>query len=166
MAMKVDLSLRQPEAKDGSAIQQLLKEAGGLDVNSAYSYMLLGHYFKDTCLLAESGGTPVGYVSAFRIPGDERTLFVWQVAVHPTRRGEGLARRMLAELLRNPACADVSLIEATVSPSNKASHALFQSFARGIKAELQIQDGYPAAWFPDGHEEERLYRIGPITTFA
>lgn len=172
---------RQPSARDGARVWALIREAGTLDVNSAYCYMMLCEYFSKTCLLAEQDGALCGFVSAFRVPGREDTLFVWQIAVHPERRGQGLGRRLLEELLERLQTASrvtaeagpshavqppIRYIEATISPSNEASRALFRGLARRLKAGFEETAGMPEDWFPveQRHEEERLFRIGPLAT--
>ena len=156
------LAFRRPRVEDGPALWRLAREAGGLDVNSPYAYLLLGHLFADTCVLAEDGDGPAGFTSALLAPGRPETLFVWQVAVHPDRRRRGLAGRMLRHLLGRPACAGVRSVEATVTPGNGASRALFVRLAAEMGTSCRILPGFPRAVFPGGgHEPEMLVRVGP-----
>ncbi|MCB9619638.1 MAG: diaminobutyrate acetyltransferase [Sandaracinus sp.] len=145
----------------------LVHEAGTLDPNSAYLYVLLADRFADTCAVAERDGRLVGMLTGFRPPRDPATYFVWQVGVSPVARGEGLAGRMLDEVVaRHP---EVRFLEATVSPSNAASEALFAGFARRHGAPLHRGEGYGAELFPRPHggvphEPEPLLRIGPFAS--
>jgi L-2,4-diaminobutyric acid acetyltransferase len=157
-------AFRRPCVEDGPALWNLARESGGLDVNSPYAYLLLGHLFTDTCVLAEDATGPAGFTSALLAPGRPETLFVWQVAVHPARRRRGLAGRMLRHLLGRPACAGVRAVEATVTPGNRASRALFVRLAAEMGASCRILPGFPRAVFPSGgHEPEMLVRVGPWT---
>src|SRR5690625_1790424 len=45
--------LRQPVIADGAAIWSLIRDTGVLDVNSAYSYLMLSKFFTQTCVVAE-----------------------------------------------------------------------------------------------------------------
>lgn len=161
------LHIRRPAADDGAAVWNLVREAGGLDVNSAYAYILLCDRFAGTCAVAETGGRLAGFVSAFLQPDRPDTLFVWQIAVHPSARGRGIGASLLGALLRRPACAGVRRVEATVSPDNAASQALFRRFAQRLGAPLErlSGQGYAAGLFPAGtaHEDEWLFRIGPMS---
>jgi len=157
-------TLRHPRTTEGTAVWTFIREVGNLDLNSAYCYMMLCDYFKDTCLIAEQGGELIGFVSAFRPPGKPDTLFIWQVAVAASERGKGLSRTMIDELVTLSNTDGNLFIEATISPSNLASHGLFSSLAKRYHAELVITDGYSAQWFPaeSSHEDELLYQVGPI----
>lgn len=158
------IQLRRPTAQDGARVWELVRDSGALDLNSTYLYLLLCSTFSDTTLVAEGEDGLLGFVAAFIPPRQPDTVFVWQVGVSDAARGQGLGRRLLDELVTAPACANVRAMEATVSPSNKASDALFRSFARARSAAVEVSPGYfDAAAFGDAqHEPEDLYRIAPL----
>lgn len=160
-----EITLRSPTVGDAAGILQLVRCCGPLDVNSQYLYVLLCHHFAQTCAVAERGGVIVGFVSAYRPPCESETLFVWQVAVAPEARGQRLASRLIEQILSHPACADVRRLEATVSPSNQPSRALFQSLARRLQAECRISPLFSEHLLSgaEAHEQEDLYRIGPFS---
>jgi L-2,4-diaminobutyric acid acetyltransferase len=57
----------------------------------------------------------------------------------------------------------VTHLEATVTPSNQASWALFRGFAKRAGAACHEIPAFPSHLFPDGdHEEEVRIRIGPL----
>lgn len=157
------IRLRKPKATDGMAVWQLIAECPPLDRNSVYCNLLQCSHFADTCILAERDGEPVGWISGYRPPTETDTLFVWQVAVHESARGCGLAGRMLTDLLRRPECAGVKRLKTTVTPDNKGSFALFRSFASRVEAPFREADGFDSqAHFDGRHDSERLITIGPI----
>lgn len=142
---------------------QLVRDCAPLDLNSEYCYMLLCSHFAATCITAEQGGRLVGFISAYRRPTDDAVLFVWQVAVHPSVRGQGLASRMLDELLARETCRTILWVEATINPSNTASWALFESLAERRRAMTARRPFLSREHFADDtHEEEVLMRIGPL----
>lgn len=152
---------RRPTPADAGGVWRLVKDSGSLDANSAYCYMLLFRHFADTCQIAERDGDVVGFVTAFVPPADRETLFVWQIAVAPETRGQGVGGQLLRALLRLPAAGGVSRLEATVSPGNAPSRRLFEALARerGTVCE-RTEGGYPAEAFPEpGHEAEPLLRV-------
>jgi L-2,4-diaminobutyric acid acetyltransferase len=154
---------RGPRATDGRAVHALVREAGGLERNTGYAYVLLCDHFADTGVVAERDGRLVGFVAAYRPPSDPDAVFVWQVGVHPSARGQGLGRRLLDAVLQRPGSRGARFLTATVAPSNAASRRLFQGFARRRGAPFTWSDGYAAHLFAGGHEPEPLIRIGPMT---
>ena len=93
------MRLRQPTLRDGPALHNLVERCPPLDHNSRYCNLLQVSHFRDTAIVAEQEGNLRGFVSGYRIPGREDVLFVWQVGVSPEGRGQGLAPRMLLELI-------------------------------------------------------------------
>jgi len=161
------LVLRPATPADGPTLWRLARDAGGLDLNSPYAYLLAADAFGATCVVAEESGEALGFVVALRWPGRTHVVFVWQVAVSPAARGRGLARRLLDALVDGPGCAGVTHLEATVTPSNAASRALFRSFARARGAACDVGPRYLPEHFPDGaHEPEELFTIGPLPEAA
>ncbi|HEX4870305.1 MAG TPA: diaminobutyrate acetyltransferase [Moraxellaceae bacterium] len=155
--------LRPPDPGDGAAIHALVRRSPPLDLNSLYAYLLQGLHFAGTCVLAEQHGQPCGYVSAYLPPGRPDTLFVWQVAVAASHRGQGLGRAMLEHLLARPACRGVSWLDTTVSPANLASTRLFQGLARDLRCPCTVSDLFsPGDFGASGHEAEQLFRLGPF----
>lgn len=157
------LHFREPRVEDGDQVWTLVKEAQILDLNSSYSYLMLCKFFRDTCVVAECNNKVVGFVSAFRPPTDDQSIFVWQVVVDRSQRGKGLASRLLKEVLRREACKEVRYVTATISPSNEPSQGLFKRLAKDMNTECQVSEFFSEEMFPgEGHEKELLFRIGPF----
>lgn len=154
---------RRPQAADGATLWRLATASGTLEVNSPYTYILLSDHFADTCVISECDGAATGFVAGYMIPTRNDTVFVWQIGVAPEARGRGLAKALLAALLDQTRKLGVRYLEATVTPSNKASEALFRAFARDHDAPCRLDPGYTEDLFPGAaHEAERCFRIGPI----
>lgn len=142
----------------------LVKEAGTLDLNSSYLYMLLCREFSHCCALAERDGRLEGFVTGITSPERPDVWFLWQIGVAATARGEGLANRLAFFVLDavTPRQGPFYL-ETTVTPSNEASRALFNGIARRLDTGLEESDLFTGDMFPDsGHEPEPLLRIGPF----
>lgn len=143
----------------------MAKDSGALDLNSPYAYLLAGHHFGSTSVIAEDDtGRIVGFVMAYPPPTAPHQVFVWQVAVDPSQRGTGIARRMLDQVIDLAAAAHgTSAMTATVTPSNEASRRLFQSVARDRGARYSEQPCFAAELFPgEGHEPEHEILIAPV----
>lgn len=152
-----------PDVRDVREIVWLVRESGALDLNSEYAYLLLCHHFSDTCLVAKVDGRIIGFALAYIPPRQPGTLFVWQIGVSAAARGQGLASRMLDELLDRTATAGVRSLQATVTPSNAASRRLFESLARRRGVECEVTPLFAKDLFsPEGtHEAEELFHVGP-----
>lgn len=155
------VTLRPPTVNDGAALWQLREDVGTLDANSPYAYLMACDRFAKSSVVAEADGRLVGFVCGIRSHEKPDTLFVWQVGVDPSLRGAGLARRMLADLASRD--GGPRWIEATVTPSNEASRALFRSFAKSLGCACEVRPCYLPDHFPgDTTEGEDLFRIGPL----
>src|SRR5512138_993106 len=160
-------SLRRPRAADGKSVHALIAACAPLDTNSLYLNLLQCTHFADTCVLAErtdAAPSPAGFVSGYLLPNRPNVLFIWQVAIAASERGQGLARAMLFDLLERPACAGVDHIQTTITESNGASWALFRSLARSLACPIEDRLLFDRNAHLDGvHESEILVTIGPFT---
>lgn len=157
------LLIRCTKTEDGQKIWQLVKSSGILDLNSVYCYLLLCTHFSNTCLVAESNHKLIGFVTAYKIPDDETTLFIWQTGIEKAFRGQGIAKKLILELLSSKYCNSINKIQATISPSNTASMALFKALARDLETKLIEQNYFDSGLFPgQQHEKENLVTIGPL----
>ncbi|GAB3483673.1 diaminobutyrate acetyltransferase [Nocardiopsis coralliicola] len=159
------ITLARPALEHGPDLWRLARDCG-LDLNSAYAYTLWCRDFAETSVIAhDAGGAPCGYVIGYRRPDAPGTYFLWQVGVAGRMRGRRLARRMLDHLAERFPAQGVTRLEATVTPDNAASRALFGSFAAAHGAEAQWSPLFAMEHFPsegEGHEPEDLVRIGPL----
>lgn len=155
------IHIRKPQVSDGYDIHQLIANSPPLDLNSVYSYYLLSVHFRDSCVVAESQGKLVGFLSAYRPPHEPQTLFVWQVVVNRALRGKRVAWRMLESLLQRFDGDEVLQVEATVNPSNSASRGLFERLATAQGTTLEEETFLEATAFGPGgdHESEILLRV-------
>jgi len=159
------LSFRHPTLDDGKRMHGLVRDAGVLEPNTGYMYAIMAAHFSETCLLATSDGVVVGAVIGYRPPPSPDTWFVWQIGVHASMRGRGVAGQLLSEGMRRLAERGVRFLAATVDPNNTASDRLFRGFGRRQDASVEIQAFLkPEHFLNTGHAEEHLYRIGPCTT--
>ncbi|QXJ25489.1 diaminobutyrate acetyltransferase [Actinomadura graeca] len=159
-----DVQLQEPSLADGPGLWRIARDTRVLDVNSPYSYALWCRDFAETSVVARDGGVPCGFVTGYVRPSSPDTFFVWQVAVDEAHRGQGLARRMLDRLAARLVPRGHRFMEATVTPGNTASAAMFESFARDHGGALVRGPLFGAEHFPEeGHEPEVLFRIGPLT---
>ncbi|WP_170937907.1 diaminobutyrate acetyltransferase [Vibrio metoecus] len=151
---------RMPTQEDGLSIHELIAQCAPLDQNSTYCNFLQSSHFQTTCLIAEQQALLVGFVSAYRKPDKPNELFIWQVAVHPSARGKGLAYQMLTHLLAREDLADISVLETTITQSNQASWRLFQKLDREQGEQGSVSTFLDETCHFEGeHDTEYLYHI-------
>ena len=154
------VELRPPVVKDGAQIHQFISQHGGVELNTAYAYLLLCERFASRSIVAERDGEVVGFVVGLSSPERPDVLFVWQVAVSPKARRQNLAARMLDGLLER---LKPSALEAHVGEGNEASEALFRAVGRRHGANVTVTRGFDETCFIDPHPPERLFHIGPFS---
>ncbi|SRR6056297_1720720 len=156
---------RKPQPGDGIAVYKLVDASKPLDLNSLYSYLLICAHHDTTSVVVESDGEITGYISGYRHPKKDDTLFVWQVAVSKTMRKMGLARKMILDILSRSHLDGIQFIETTVTPSNSASRGFFRNLASHLETECNESDYFSAEMFGgEEHEPEDLFRIGPFSS--
>lgn len=157
-----DIVYRPATPNDGREMWRFVNEAGVLELNQSYAYILICQHFGNTCLVAETDEKMVGFVLAYVPPRQPDTVFVWQIGVDRTVRGRGVGLHLLRHLLALDGCRNVHYLEASVTPSNKPSQNLFRAFARKWGVSCRKLPFFPSEFFPEPHEPEFLYRIGPL----
>lgn len=167
MAERDQMVLRRPTAEDGPAITALIAASPPLDCNSAYCNLLQCSDFAGTCVVAAKGGRIVGWISGYRPPANPERIFVWQVAVDASARGEGLGGRMLDELVSRPEARGATTLTTTITEANPASWSLFTAFARRHGATLSKAQRFTrAVHFAGAHDTEWQASITPLPTSA
>ena len=159
--------LRPPTPNDGASVFCLIGRCPPLDVNSMYCNLLQCTHFAGTSVAAvqtvSTNEELVGFISAYLIPEREDTLFIWQVAVDERARGIGLAGNMLKHILDRPQCSQITYLETTITESNKASWALFESLANKLGTALEKSVMFDSDKHLAGeHDTEFLARLGPF----
>jgi len=144
-------------------VHQLVAQCPPLDPNSIYCNLLQCTHFSGTSVAADIEGELVGFISGYRPPQQISTLFIWQVAVGEKARGQGLASRMLVNILARDECKEVDHLETTITEDNQASWALFQGLADKLQTTLTQSPQFDRELhFAGQHDTEVLVRIGPF----
>ncbi|MEV6236678.1 diaminobutyrate acetyltransferase [Lentzea sp. NPDC051838] len=155
------VTIEVPSVGDGSEMWRIARDTGVLDLNSSYAYLLWARDFAATSVVAKVGTRPIGFVTGYLRPDEPETLFVWQVAVESSYRGAGVARTMLEAVVAQARARGARFLDTTITTANTASVRLFSALARDHGVGLERWLLFPAELFPDGHDSETLYRIGP-----
>jgi L-2,4-diaminobutyric acid acetyltransferase len=142
----------------------MARDSGALDLNSPYAYLLVCDHFAATSAVAEDAdGRLAGFVAAYVPPDEHDVVFVWQIAVAPERRGQGLALLLLEHVADRALRRGALGLTATVTPGNEPSRRLFQAFARARGTRYTEAPLYSRELFPgEGHEPENRIDVAPL----
>lgn len=146
---------RPPEPADGQVMWALAGKVG-LDLNSPYAYIMWSDHHAATSVVAVEDGEIIGFTLGFCPPAEPGALFIWQIGVDEHARGSGVAGRMLDDLVARNGPA---VVEATVTPDNVASAALFRGFAARHGTTVIESEAYGKDLFPLAHPAEIRLRI-------
>jgi L-2,4-diaminobutyric acid acetyltransferase len=152
-----------PSISDGKGIWRVARDSRTLDLNSSYAYLLWCRDFAGTSAVARVDGEVVGFVMGYHRPAEPDTLVVWQIAVDHSQRGRGLGAALLDNVARRTGARH---LEATVTAGNEASIALFRALAARWGAGMTGGQLFTPDLFPDEHEAEFLFRIGPFLSVS
>jgi L-2,4-diaminobutyric acid acetyltransferase len=159
---KLDFNIRNTVKSDGLAVYLIAEKCPSLDLNSRYCYLLLCTQFDKYCLVAEESNKIIGFVSAYPHPHFTDTLFVWQIGVDPDFHSRGIGTALLAHLIPPAVKSGLIYLETTITPSNTASRALFGKLTKAYNTDCKESNYFPASLLGEGHEDEKLLRIGPF----
>lgn len=154
--------LRPLEPGDGLALYGLIRRCPPLDLNSPYAYHLLAHHFGSTCRGIWRGQKLVAAATGYRLPQRPQVFFLWQIAVDPEARGQGLGGRLLDDLMLAAGHWRHVLLQTTIGPENLASRALFEKWAGRHQQPFFYQPFLAAESCGPGHDAEELLSIGPV----
>lgn len=160
--MTQNFRMRSPAPEDAVAIYELLQPYKPyVGTSPLYTYLLICEHFSETSLVVEDEARQIiAFTSAFIPPRQPNTLFLWEIAVKEGFHGNNLYIRMVREI-----CSKVSpaYVEATVNPSNDSSIRRLQKLSDIFGSECRQSTLFPSEYFGAvEHEDEDLYRIGPI----
>ena len=161
--MSDDVTYRTPSIDDGAEIWRMVDESANLDQDSGYAYFMVARNFAATSVVAERGEHTISMLTAYRLPQDQRRLFVWQVNVRDPHKNSGIASGMLDHLLHRDETAGVRWVEATIVPGNRPAENLFKSLAKRLDCPIKETEAFADELFADAeHKVERLFVVGPI----
>ncbi len=94
-----------------------------------YPYDVLRQWLdvcEDRMLVADDGTVLHGYIAVAATPNATRT-WILSLAVSPSRRGRGVGRQLMLEVLRHLRTDGVREVRLTVEPSNTTAIVLYRS---------------------------------------
>lgn len=138
-ALRPTLVIRSAHESDLPELHRLDNE---VFESTPYPYYVLRQLFdadSDHILVLDDGGSLYGY-ALFVTSRDGQVSWVLSLAVAPDRRGLGLGRLLMLEVLRRLRGEGVHEVRLTVEPANAAAIALYRSL--GFSSEEEVRRDY------------------------
>jgi len=152
----MEVKFRQGVVEDAEKVWQLVQDTPALDDNSLYFYLVMFSYFSKYSAVAFENGRLAGFVCGFAPPENPDTYFCWQICVAEEYKGLGIAKKLLKTVMGDR----YQSLQATVTPSNISSRALFGSYAKTNDQSIREKTLYDKNCFKKiNHEEEILLQI-------
>ena len=102
---------------------------------------------RNTVLVAEADGEPVGFLLAYEFPSlsGERLVYLYDIAVERERRRSGIARALVSELKHLSQARGVNRIWVGSSASNTPACSLWEATGALREPEPYVEFVYPLA---------------------
>lgn len=137
------MQIRHAEPADYARVIAVVDQWWGGRAMAAMLPKLFFVHFRDTSFVVEDDGELVGFLCGFRSQTHEDEAYIHFVGVDPSRRGDGVGRRLYERFFA--AVAPRTIVRAVTSPVNERSVAFHR--ALGFDVE-RIDEDYDGAGEP------------------
>jgi ribosomal protein S18 acetylase RimI-like enzyme len=135
-----DLRLRTATAADYDQIIAVVDDWWGRPIRRALPRVFVDH-FHATSAIAESGGELAGFLIGFLSPSVPDTAYIHFVGVHPSLRGNGLARTLYERFFALAGANSRQRVSAITAPGNAGSIAFHTAMGFTVTPPIPDYDG-------------------------
>ena len=135
-----DIRLRTATAADYDQIIAVVDDWWGRPVRHALPRVFLDH-FHATSAIAESDGELAGFLIGFLSPSQPGAAYIHFVGVHPTLRGNGLARVLYGRFFALAGANARQRVSAITAPQNAGSIAFHTAMGFTVTPPIPDYDG-------------------------
>ncbi len=124
-----NITIRSITEDDNSSILELIDNCRPYVLpHHEYFYWILEHYYQSTCFVCELDMKLIGFISG--LPSiDKKSIFIWQICVHPNFRKLKLGNQMLNKIYNRFTELNFESIQFSIDKNNIPSYKLFEKFA-------------------------------------
>jgi ribosomal protein S18 acetylase RimI-like enzyme len=134
------IELRIATAADYDQIIAVVDQWWGRPIGHALARVFLDH-FHATSTIAESDGELAGFLIGFLSPSQPDAAYIHFVGVHPSLRGNGLARVLYERFFALARANGRQLVSAITAPQNAGSIAFHTAMGFTVSAPIPDYDG-------------------------
>ena len=135
-----DIRLRTATAADYDQIIAVVDDWWGRPVRQALPRVFVDH-FHATSAIAESGGELAGFLIGFLSPSEPDAAYIHFVGVHPSLRGNGLARILYERFFALARANARQRVSAITAPQNAGSIAFHTAMGFTVTPPIPDYDG-------------------------
>ncbi len=136
----MSLTVRAARPGDYEAIVSVVDDWWGRPMARMVPRLFLDH-FHATSLIAEDGGTLLGFLIGFHSASVPDRAYIHFVGVAPAARGTGLARRLYEAFFTAAIHDGCTTVSAITSPANTASVAFHRAMGFALRGPVSDYDG-------------------------
>ena len=134
------IQLRVATAADYDQIIAVVDQWWGRPIGHALARVFLDH-FHATSTIAESDGELAGFLIGFLSPSQPDAAYIHFVGVHPSLRGNGLARTLYERFFALARANGRTVVSAITAPQNSGSIAFHTAMGFTVSAPIPDYDG-------------------------
>jgi predicted GNAT superfamily acetyltransferase len=139
-----DIRLRAATAADYDQIIAVVDDWWGRPIRHALARVFLDHFFA-TSTIAESDGELAGFLIGFLSPSQPDAAYIHFVGVHPSLRGNGLARILYQRFFALAEANGRPVVTAITAPQNAGSIAFHTALGFTVTPPIPDYDGEGSA---------------------
>ena len=134
------MTVREARITDGARLWRLVRDMGGLELNSAYFYLLYCRDHARTSLVAETDGRLAGFVSCLltATPGEVK---LDKLYVDPQRQRLGLGRRLVDHVVARALAAGCETLILAVNKHNTDAIAAYRKQGFAVRESVCVDIG-------------------------
>jgi L-2,4-diaminobutyric acid acetyltransferase len=153
---------RKATFDDAKKIHEIVKKTPGIDDNSLYYYSLWLKEFDQSNVVAVHNKRIVAFLTAFRKPKDNSTLFLWQLAAVPRHGIPDLGVNLSYYLIDDEIKKNLSSIEATIDLNNKSILYVMKKLEKRYNGNMHMEE-YLSEEYLSGNENHHTETLLKIT---
>jgi predicted GNAT superfamily acetyltransferase len=138
------VTIRQLGSDDFEAIVAVANDWWGRPMEPLFHRLLFDH-FSSTSFVAEQQGEMAGFLIGFLSPSQPTVAYCHLMAVDPSRRGQGIGRRLYDAFCELALRGGRSVIQAVTTPANRGSIAFHLNLGFAIEPGDGKEGGVPVS---------------------
>ena len=136
-----DIRLRTATAADYDRLIAVVDDWWGRPIRHALGRVFLDHFFATSTVAEDEEGALAGFLIGFLSPSRPDAAYIHFVGVHPSLRGQGLARLLYERFFALAEANGRPLVSAITGPQNAGSIAFHTAMGVTVSPPIPGYDG-------------------------